>query len=88
MHHAQLTETVRRRVAEAFAQIGAPDDGELRESILIRDGAYCGRRFDGPQGHAIWFVEEDQLKFYRLDGSVARVIEPVAALTPGARVAA
>jgi hypothetical protein len=88
MHHAQLTESVRRRVADAFAHLGAPCDVELRESILIRDGAYCGRRFDGPQGHAIWFVEEDQLKFYRLDGSVARVMEPVAGLTPGTRIAA
>lgn len=88
MHHAQLTESIRRRVAAAFARLGAGQDAELRESILIRDGAYCGRRFDGPLGHAIWFVEEDQLKFYRLDGSVARVIEPAAALTAGARVAA
>lgn len=88
MHHAQLTESIRRRVAAAFARLGAPHDAELRESILIRDGAYCGRRFDGPLGHAIWFVEEDQLKFYRLDGSVARVTEPVTGLTVGTRIAA
>ena len=88
MHHAQLTESIRRRVAEAFAHLGARQDAELRESILSRDGAYCGRRFDGPLGHASGFVEEDQLKFYRLDGSVARVIGPVAAPAAGARIAA
>jgi hypothetical protein len=88
MHHAQLTEAVRRRVAEAFALQNGGDGDDVRESILIRDGAYCGRRFDAPQGHAIWFVEEDQLKFYRLDGSVVRVLEPAASLPALTRIAA
>jgi hypothetical protein len=77
MHHAHLTEIVRRRVALAFGQLGMPA-AELHESILIRDGAYCGRRFESPAGHAIWFVEEDQLKFYRPDGSVVRVVDTAA----------
>jgi hypothetical protein len=76
MHQARLTQEVRDRVLEVFAQFGGEPDSELRETILISDGSYFGRRFDGPRGHAIWFVEEDQLKFYRPDGSMDRVIEP------------
>jgi hypothetical protein len=88
MHHAQLTESVRRQVAATFSQTGLELGEELRESILIRDGAYCGRRFETSQGHAIWFVEEDQLKFYRPDGSVVRVLEPAAVQPIVTRVAA
>ena len=88
MHHAQLTESIRKRVTATFSQIGfEPDDG-LRESILIRDGAYCGRRYESSQGHAIWFLEEDQLKFYRPDGSVLRVLEPAVERAWPSRVAA
>jgi hypothetical protein len=86
MHPAHLTESVRRLVAEAFAELRVPAM-ELRETILIRDGAYCGRRFENDQASAIWFVEEDQLKVYRADGSVARVL-PVTAAAVGMRAAA
>jgi hypothetical protein len=88
MHHAQLTETIRRRVVDTFAALGMAGGEELRESILIRDGAYCGRRFETSQAHAVWFVEEDELKFYRPDGSVARVIEAAAQSPATTRLAA
>jgi hypothetical protein len=88
MHHAQLTESIRQRVAATFAQFGIEPEEGLRESILIRDGAYCGRRYESSSGHAVWFVEEDQLKFYRPDGSVVRVIEPAASQMPTSRMAA
>jgi hypothetical protein len=87
MHHSQLTEAVRRQVADAF-NVGGQPAQELRETILISDGAYCGRRFDAPEGHAIWFVEEDQLKFYRPDGSVVQVVEPAAQFASATRIAA
>jgi hypothetical protein len=88
MHHAHVTEAVRRRVAEIFAQHGNDPPQELRETILVSDGAYCGRRFDAPHGHAIWFVEEDQLKFYHPDGSVAEVMEPALQYAAPSRIAA
>jgi hypothetical protein len=73
MHHAQLTDLVRRQVTNAFADLGAAS-GALRETILIRDGGYCGRRFESDEAAAVWFVEENQLKVYRADGSVASVV--------------
>ena len=76
MHHADLTEAVRRRVAATFNHLGVAQDAELRESILIRDGSYCGRRFEADDAHAVWFLEEDQLKFYRADGGALCVLTP------------
>jgi hypothetical protein len=92
MHDASVTEGVRRLVAHAFDQLGAAlsspvERGEIRETILIRDGYYCGRRFETDSASAVWFVEENQVKFYRADGTVAQVLAPET-LTPSVRAAA
>ncbi|MDX1948569.1 MAG: hypothetical protein SFU86_24495 [Pirellulaceae bacterium] len=76
MHHAQRTHEVRRLVATTFADLGVAEPEQFRESILIRDGSYCGRRFVSDSATAIWFIEENEVKFYRADGRVARVVEP------------
>jgi hypothetical protein len=76
MFHAHLTAAVRQLVAATFADLGIDAAAELRETILIRGGIYCGRRFEAESAHAVWFVEENQVKFYRDDGSVALVLEP------------
>jgi hypothetical protein len=88
MAHARTIEAIRRLVAGTFSALGIDPEHEYRESILICDGAYCGRRFETAEGHAIWFLEEDQLKFYRPDGSVLRVLEPATAYSIPERVAA
>ena len=76
MAHAQQTEFVRCLVAQACPSMGAPSCEDLRESILIRDGIYCGRRFDAEGGgYAIWIADDDEITFYGNDGRVARVIE-------------
>jgi len=38
------------------------------ETILIREGFYCGRRFACDSHRAIWFLEEQVIKFYGPDG--------------------
>lgn len=46
------------------------DDTEpASEAMLIRDGFFCGRRFRFQNYHAIWFLEEDELKIRDLDGN-------------------
>ena len=83
MPHAEMTQHVRQLVAEAFARVGMPQPAEFSESILTKGGNYCGRRFTGEGGHAIWFVEENQLKLYAADGQLTQVIStlvPSAAL--------
>lgn len=88
MPHAQLTESVRRLVANTFAPSAADGCPVMRESILIRGGAYCGRRFETARGHAVWFVEENQVKFYRADGRVVHVLDVPLAEAHRLRVAA
>lgn len=59
----------------APANDDADDPPEIEsESILIRDEFYCGRRFRAAAFHAIWFIEEDQLKIYHAGGSLAVVL--------------
>ena len=82
MQHAQLTETVRRHVQQAFSELGVECPEHFQETILIRGGNYCGRRFEGSTGHAIWFVEENQLKFFSASGELLRVVQPKPAAAP------
>ena len=64
MQHAELTDLVRQLIADSFEKIGAMDEEGLHETILIRGGYYCGRRFKANNHEAIWFIEEKQIKFY------------------------
>jgi hypothetical protein len=88
MHHAELIESIRQIVGDAFEQLRLGGADDVRESLLIREGVYCGRRFEAPSGHALWFFEEDQIKLFGPDGRVLRVIQAASKLGAPARVAA
>ncbi len=64
MPHSQRIDAVRRQVSEAFARMQIREPEQFRESLLIRNGVYCGRRFEGHGAYAVWFLEEDEVKFY------------------------
>lgn len=51
------------------------DEFILRETILIRNDFFCGRQFYLRNHHAIWFIEEDQLKIYGTDREVAATFD-------------
>jgi hypothetical protein len=68
MTHAQAIERVRQLVAAAFASLGVAHPARFRESILMHEGHYCGRRFETEGAHALWFVEENQIKIVASDG--------------------
>ena len=68
MKHAQLIELVRQRVRTTFKAQGVEDIDDCCETILIRDGFYCGRCFACDGHRAIWFVEDSIVKFYGADG--------------------
>jgi hypothetical protein len=87
MAHAQSIAGVRQLVATVFTELGVADAEHPRETLLVCGGTYCGRRFQAEDGQAVWFFEENQVKFYAGDGRVARVVQldQVPALT---RVAA
>jgi hypothetical protein len=69
MRHSELLNQIRGRVCRAFAAMGV-ESTDMSETILIRDGHYCGRRFQAEHGHAVWFLEENQIKVYLSDGQV------------------
>lgn len=70
MSNAIDAEKVRSYVANTLGSYGAQNLEELHESILIRGGLFCGRKYqcDGYQG--IWFIEEDQIKFFAPCGNI------------------
>lgn len=68
-----LADIVRCAISETLAQLGCDVSGGLHEAILIRQGMYCGRRFECEGGTAVWFIEENQIKFYDRAGALACV---------------
>jgi hypothetical protein len=77
MNHNELAQSVRELVHAQLSVLGEPHaaSGEpIRETVLIRGGAYCGRRFESTAGHAIWFIEEGQIKFYSAEGRLVATL--------------
>lgn len=77
MNHYQVTEQVRERVRQLLNEMGASDEPPLGETVLIRDGHYCGRRFEMSGMSAVWFIEENQIKFFDADGALHTVVDAV-----------
>ena len=81
MGHSTTMEHIRRTILESLRQFGAAGE-DYQETILIRNGFYCGRRFACDGLEAVWFAEENQVKFFGRDGSL---IETRSMSTPAAR---
>ena len=82
MTNSQRLASVRERFlqwlldAEDVQTAADPAQASIRrESILIRDEFYCGRRFHTDLYDAVWFIEEDELKIFRADGSLAASLQ-------------
>lgn len=85
MTNSQRLATIRARLCHWLSQqmdsSASADDasdtaksGILRETILIRDEFFVGRRFFANSHYAVWFIEEDQLKIHQSDtGEIACV---------------
>jgi hypothetical protein len=68
-----LADIVRQTINETLSELGCDVSGGIHEAILIRQGLYCGRRFECDGGTAVWFIEENQIKFYDRSGALACV---------------
>lgn len=68
MRHAELLDLVRQHVRSTFQTEGVENVDDCCETILVRDGFYCGRRFVCDSLRAIWFLEEQVIKFYGSEG--------------------
>ncbi len=49
---------------------GCDSQATIRESILVRGGMFCGRKFSADGFIVIWFIEEDQIKYYAPSGDL------------------
>jgi len=72
-----LASEARRLALAAFRRLGGEAAPELRETILLRDANYVGRRFDAGHGFAIWLIDEEQLNIYDRRGRQVQQI-PIA----------
>ncbi|MFO0870110.1 MAG: hypothetical protein U0935_14365 [Pirellulales bacterium] len=77
MDHLDYLERLRRYVRATFEEMGA-DPQVIQETLLLRGGHYCGRRFRAGGHLAVWFCDENEVKFYAPQGGVSRVLRPAA----------
>ena len=64
MSHADLVAHVRQLVQRMLGRRCVNPVSEMKESLLIHDGAYCGRRFLLGKVEAIWLSEETQIQIF------------------------
>jgi hypothetical protein len=57
-------ERIRHAICALLSKLCSEPVASLHETILIRDGLYCGRKFQIPGYEVVWFVEEDEIKVF------------------------
>lgn len=74
MDKAQLLGEIRSLVRQTLARHGASLERPFGEAMLIHNGYFCGRRFESGGFQAIWFLEENEIKFYDPSGALLQVL--------------
>lgn len=68
---ATQAELVRKSFRDFVLRNGGVELSSLMlETTLIRDGAYCGRKFTLSGYSIIWFIDEQQIKLFGQNGSL------------------
>ena len=75
MGHHEKVEQIRSFVRETLIRLGAEQVDTVSESMLIREGFFCGWRFAAGGMEAVWFVEEAEIKFLDGHGAVLQVVD-------------
>jgi hypothetical protein len=76
MDGAVHPQRIRQLVYDTLVELGADRKTTTNESLLIRNGTYCGHRYRHDDYQAVWFIEEDQIKFYSPPGRLVKLIRP------------
>jgi hypothetical protein len=74
MDDVQRLGQIRSLICKTFSAFGGSMDRMPRETLLIRDGFFCGRRFESDGLQAVWFTEENEVKFFDRNGAILRVV--------------
>ena len=69
-------DSIRCLVRDLMRRHGGHGIDHIQETILVRGGYYCGRRFSGDGLRAVWFAEEGQVKLYDAAGKTIEVCVP------------
>lgn len=77
---------IRSAIATELQALGAGDVSDLRETILIRDGLFCGRKFQSSGFSVVWFMEENEIKFFGPTGHLLLATTPDQCLSSGTHV--
>lgn len=62
MTNSQRLAIIRSALTAWLKEHDSTAEPEFRESMLIRDGFFCGRRFAHDSINGVWFLEENELK--------------------------
>ena len=65
---------IRQRIQRRFSKLAGEEQPIQGETLLVRSGEYCGHRYQAESMSAIWFLEEEEVKFYNADGGVLEVV--------------
>ena len=74
MDYVQRLDQIRSLIRQTFTEFGGVLERMPREAMLIRDGFFCGRRFEADGMQAVWFNEENEIKFFDRSGAIVRVV--------------
>ncbi len=80
MTKATPVDKIRLAIADQLTQFGVQPTDSMHETILIRNGLFCGRKFQ-LQGHeVVWFIEEDEIKFFSPVGELVKATSAISFL--------
>ncbi len=70
-------EKVRQAISAHLVSLGVPNASLLQEAILISNGLFCGRKFQCCDYQVLWFLEEDEIKFFGPTGDILQVMTAI-----------
>lgn len=80
MNASTPVEKIRLVIAEQLRQYGAQRVDSIGETILIRSGLFCGRKFQCEGYEVVWFIEEDEIKFFSPCGDLIKSTSAIACI--------
>ena len=72
MSSSSPIERMRSAIANQLQHFGINQPVDLHETLLIRNGLFCGRKFRAEGYLVVWFVEEDEIKFFSPCGELLK----------------
>ena len=66
---------IRQLVQSHLTELAGNQGDITNETLLIRNGEYCGHRYHADAMSAIWFCEEGEIKIYGPNDGVIRAIK-------------